>query len=82
MRRCWKAPSRIWLTDCIVEVHVGKGLEKYGGAVAKLLECLPEGYHFLAAPENGTFLPLRENGEVQKARFFLLAIHSESSAVS
>jgi FkbM family methyltransferase len=33
--------------DCFVEVHVGCGLEKFGGTVEMLTNCFPKGYEFL-----------------------------------
>jgi len=66
--------------DCFVEVHVGIGLEKFGGSVERLLELFPAGYQFYAGTEKKAFSPLRKGDEVLMQRFFLLAIHSDLAA--
>ncbi len=62
--------------DCFIEVHVGAGLEKFGGSVKQLLSFFPPQYRFLVAPPEGAFTPLCEDSAVLKERFFLVAIGS------
>ena len=59
--------------DCFVEVHVGAGLEKFGGSVEKVLSFFPEGYEFYAAVPEQSFVPLDRGSEVLSDRFFLIA---------
>jgi FkbM family methyltransferase len=60
--------------DCFVEVHVGAGLEKFGGSVPAVLSFFPDGYEFHVAPADGAFVPFSEDSAILKERFFLLAI--------
>jgi FkbM family methyltransferase len=54
--------------DCFVEVHVGCGLEKFGGTVEMLMSCFPEGYEFLFLdPESGM-----QTADLDR-RFYLIA---------
>lgn len=54
--------------DCFVEVHIGCGLEKFGGTVEMLLNCFPEGYEFLFLdPDTGV-----RTTDLDR-RFFLIA---------
>jgi FkbM family methyltransferase len=62
--------------DCFVEVHVGAGLETYGGSVEKVLSLFPAGYKFFAAQPEGTFVPMQKESSVLQQRFFLVAVHS------
>jgi FkbM family methyltransferase len=59
--------------DCFVEVHVGAGLEKFGGSIDKVLSLFPQGYEFYAAQPEKTFAPLDRRSELLKDRFFLIA---------
>ena len=54
--------------DCFVEVHVGCGLEKFGGTVEMLMSCFPEGYEFqFLDPDSGM-----RTADLDR-RFFLIA---------
>lgn len=56
--------------DCFVEVHVGCGLEKFGGTVEMLMSCFPEGYKFLFLdPDTDTEMRVADLNR----RFFLIA---------
>jgi len=66
--------------DCFIEVHVGGGLEKFGGTVERLLRLLPAGYRLFAARPDNSFEPWMENSPVSLERFFLVAIPSERAA--
>lgn len=56
--------------DCFIEVHVGCGLEKFGGTVAMLMNCFPEGYKFqFLDPDTGM------ETDRSDRRFFLIASH-------
>jgi hypothetical protein len=44
--------------DCFIEVHVGCGLEKFGGSVQSLLSLLPDYELLISVPDNkGDFQP-------------------------
>ncbi|MGD0296800.1 MAG: FkbM family methyltransferase [Bryobacteraceae bacterium] len=60
--------------DCFIEVHVGVGLEKFGGSVSTLMRFFPPGYQFFAAPPDNSFVPLREDSALLGQRFFLVAV--------
>ena len=64
------------LPDCFVEVHVGAGLETFGGSVERVLSLFPAGYEFFIAPPEAPFVPLRKDSSVLRNRFFLVAIHA------
>ena len=54
--------------DCFVEVHVGCGLEKFGGSLELLMSCFPAGYDFQCLdPESGV-----QTTDLDR-RFFLIA---------
>jgi FkbM family methyltransferase len=54
--------------DCFVEVHVGCGLERFGGTVERLMSCFPKGYEFLFLdPDTGA-----PTADLYR-RFFLIA---------
>lgn len=61
--------------DFFVEVHVGCGLEKLGGSVARLLAYFPEDrFTCTARAENdSTFRPFDADDTLLRGRFFLLA---------
>jgi hypothetical protein len=64
--------------DCFIEVHVGLGLEKFGGSVRRILDFFPSGYRFFAAPPETSFLPLEEiHPQVFENRFFLIGVDPE-----
>ncbi len=66
--------------DCFVEVHVGAGLEKFGGSVRRVLDFFPAGYQFFAAAPDAPFAPLREDSPVLRDRFFMVAIAPPGAA--
>lgn len=69
------------LPDCFVEVHVGWGLEKFGGSVAALVALLREYKYklFIAEPKNlrlpegSAFTPFSADSPVIRDRFYLIA---------
>ena len=65
--------------NCFIEVHVGAGLEKFGGSVQKLLSLLPAEYCFWVAPPENAFIPFADDSPVVRERFFLVAIPSEGA---
>ncbi len=67
---------------CFIEVHVGVGLEKFGGTVERLFHLLPAEYQYFVAQPDQPFAPLVENSPVFLQRFFLVAIPSERVASS
>jgi len=68
--------------DCFVEVHVGAGLEKFGGSVARVLSLFPPGYQFFAAAPEHAFAALEESASVLRDRFFLIATRPQERAPS
>ena len=62
--------------DCFVEVHVGVGLERYGGTADQIIRFFPtDRYLCLVRSANSSeFTKLAESQEVLKERFFLLAL--------
>jgi FkbM family methyltransferase len=64
--------------DCFFEMHVGCGLEKFGGSVKSIADTLEGlGYQlWMCSPELGTFVPFAEHSPLVEARFFLIAISS------
>ncbi len=65
---------------CFVEVHVGAGLEKFGGTVERVLSLFPDRYQYFVAQQEKPFVPLGDNNSVLLERFFLVAIPSERAA--
>jgi FkbM family methyltransferase len=61
--------------DCFFEMHVGCGLEKFGGAVKSITAPLEKlGYRlWMSTPELDTFVPFSESSPLVEARFFLIA---------
>jgi FkbM family methyltransferase len=62
--------------DLFIEVHVGKGLETFGGSVSEVLKLLPAGSDvYVAEPhdDHGQFVPLAASGTLMQERFFLVA---------
>lgn len=66
--------------DCFFEMHVGCGLEKFGGSVKAIIEPLQKlGYRlWMSSPGHATFVPYSEQSPQVKARFFLIAIAAAS----
>jgi len=64
--------------DCFFEMHVGCGLEKFGGSVKSIAGTLDElGYElWMCSPELGTFVSFAEQSPLVEARFFLIAVPS------
>jgi FkbM family methyltransferase len=60
--------------DCLVEIHVNTGLEKFGGSVEKVFSLFPAGYKFFAAPPWRAFVPWDEARDLARDRFLLAAI--------
>ncbi|MBV9768032.1 MAG: FkbM family methyltransferase, partial [Bryobacterales bacterium] len=65
-----------------VEVHLGEGLESFGGSVERLLSYFSSSaYELYFNEENGAaFRPMREPNELPKHRFFLIAISRDLQA--
>ncbi|PWT99362.1 MAG: hypothetical protein C5B51_27370 [Terriglobia bacterium] len=66
--------------DCFVEIHVGAGLEDFGGTVPELLEFFPEAHYtlFTAKPDGSAFVPLARGGVAVRERCFLVALGKSS----
>ena len=64
------------MPDCFVEVHVGVGLERFGGTVEEVLRFFPaERYEcFVRADGPTDFTSLAESPQLLQDRFFLLAL--------
>ena len=62
-------------------MHVGKGLEFFGGTVDQILSFFPAGeYDLFANPEDGkAFEPLVQGSPVLTNRFFLVALARNSN---
>jgi FkbM family methyltransferase len=62
--------------DLFVEVHVGCGLEKFGGSVAEVCAFFPQEHYqlFGRAEQDTDFRPLTPDDPLTKDRFFLLAL--------
>ena len=61
--------------DCFFEMHVGRGLEKFGGSVKYMTDTLSGLGYDLWMSRSGldTFVPFAEGSPLLKARFFLIA---------
>jgi FkbM family methyltransferase len=61
--------------DCFFEMHVGCGLEKFGGSVKSITDSLDRlGYHlWMSSPQLNTFIPFSESSPLVEKRFFLIA---------
>lgn len=68
--------SLVGRPDCFVEVHVGCGLEQFGGSVETVLSYFsPDDYELLIRAENDAeFVPLCAGSPILEDRFFLLAL--------
>ena len=61
--------------DCFVEMHVGVGLETFGGSVRQIIDALGPGYDlFMSTEAAPTPLPFEEGHRYTQSRFFLTAI--------
>jgi len=67
-----------------VEVHVGCGLEKFGGTVAAVFDYFPsEFYEWFGRPDDATdFVPIQPGHPLTADRFFLLALRRDPIANS
>jgi FkbM family methyltransferase len=60
--------------DLFIEVHVGRGLESFGGSLGDVLGYLPAASEvYVADPDRGEFVPMASGGNVLESRFFLVA---------
>ncbi len=66
--------------DCFFEMHVGCGLEKFGGSVKSITDSLHGlGYHlWMSGGEHDSFVPFSEQSPLVEARFFLIATTTAS----
>jgi FkbM family methyltransferase len=66
--------------DCFFEMHVGCGLEKFGGSVKSMTDLLAElGYDlWMSTPGLGAFVPFSEQSPLVATRFFLIATAAAS----
>jgi FkbM family methyltransferase len=61
--------------DCFFEMHVGCGLEKFGGSVKSMTDSLSSlGYHlWMSGAGHENFIPFSERSPLIESRFFLIA---------
>jgi len=60
--------------DAFVEMHVGHGLEKFGGSIDEVLSFFPTSeYDLFMAEENEPYVPFRRDSPILANRFFFLA---------
>jgi FkbM family methyltransferase len=66
--------------DCFFEMHVGCGLEKFGGSVKFFIDSLHAfGYQlWMSGPGFDTFIPFSERSPLVETRFFLIATTAAS----
>ncbi len=66
--------------DCFFEMHVGCGLEKFGGSVKFFIDSLHAfGYQlWMSGPGLDTFVPFSERSPLVEKRFFLIATTAAS----
>jgi FkbM family methyltransferase len=66
--------------DCFVEMHVGCGLEKFGGSVKSIADSLRGlGYDlWMGGPEGDAFVPYAGDSPLVATRFFLIATPAAS----
>lgn len=64
------------VADWFIEMHVGCGLEKFGGSVETIVSFFPEDRFelFMAADTDQTPRPFSMNEQVTRSRFYLFAI--------
>lgn len=62
--------------DCFIEVHVGMGLEKFGGSFQEILSYFdPADYEFwISDQDGGGFVPYSAESPLLRERFFFLAL--------
>jgi FkbM family methyltransferase len=62
--------------DCFVEVHVGVGLEKFGGSVDQLLQFFPDTQYqrFMASTSGGPFVAFEREGAIPERHFNFVAL--------
>lgn len=64
--------------DCFIEVHVGMGLEKFGGSVEEVLRNFPSDRYdrFIApaGPAHAVFIPWTPESRITLERFHLIAL--------
>lgn len=63
--------------DCFVEVHVGEGLEKFGGSVAAVEDFFPRDRYelWMASDVHREFIPFALDSAMATERFFLIAVN-------
>ncbi len=65
--------------DCFVEMHVGVGLEEFGGSVRQVTDLFGAGYDlFMSNEAVPTPIPFRADDAMTRARFFLTAVARSS----
>lgn len=66
--------------DCFVEVHVGEGLEKFGGSVDSVVEFFPQHAYdlWMAADTHREFMPYLRDSPMTMERFYLIAVSRRS----
>jgi FkbM family methyltransferase len=61
--------------DCFIEMHVGVGLEQFGGSVRQVTDALGPGYDLFMSNEIApTLVPFQDGHSMTQSRFFLTAI--------
>jgi FkbM family methyltransferase len=61
--------------DAFVEVHLGKGLEEFGGSAEQVIGFFPPAhYELFIAKNEEPFRPLLEHNQYPRQRFFLIAL--------
>ena len=66
--------------DAFVEMHVGHGLEKFGGSIDAVLSFFPASeYDHFMAEENAPYVPFRRDSPIMKTRFFFVARHRKTA---
>jgi FkbM family methyltransferase len=66
------------LPDTAVEVHVGAGLEAFGGSVEEMSSFFPQSdYELFMAPPGESFTTFDASAELIASRFFLVALKRE-----
>jgi FkbM family methyltransferase len=66
--------------DCFVEIHLGWGLETFGGSVQEVIDYFaPERYGLWFARDGEKFSPVTDVGSLPLGRFFLVALSKRPS---
>jgi FkbM family methyltransferase len=76
------AATLVGKPDCFVEVHLGVGLERFGGSVARLLEFLPpDSYSYFAFREGDGAVLAADTSRLLafQERFFLVALANSNT---